>query len=115
MWRLPMRSTLSIRLGTVFLGFVVVRQQMATASSSDQPNRPRVTGIEHVTISVTDVDRSHEFYSKVLGLTSACPNYTGPEICFLVRPSNQRVLLKPAPVQAGASKNWIAEIAFATE
>ncbi|HTW30114.1 MAG TPA: VOC family protein, partial [Candidatus Sulfotelmatobacter sp.] len=57
------------------------------------------------------------FYSHVLGLTVACPQYSGPETCFLVGPSGQRILLKPAPpeIKIDPHKSWLAEIAFATE
>ena len=85
----------------------------ASASGLPQPDRPRITGIDHVTIYVSDGTKSVQFYSKVLGLTTRCAQHTGPDLCFSVR-RNQRVLLKRAP-QAETLKNWIAEIAFATD
>jgi len=79
--------------------------------------RPYITGIDHVTIYVSDVSKSRRFYSEVLGLTAGCPRYSGPEICFLVAPSDQRLLLKPAPTEtrSGAHQSWLAEVAFATD
>jgi catechol 2,3-dioxygenase-like lactoylglutathione lyase family enzyme len=32
--------------------------------------RPRITGIDHVRLSVTDLDKSREFYSKLFGIRS---------------------------------------------
>ncbi len=92
-------------------------QSMAFASPLPQPKRPRITGIDHVTIYVSDVAKSSRFYSDHLGLTAGCPQYTGPETCFLVRPSAQRLLLQTVPAQTknDARKSWLAEIAFATD
>jgi catechol 2,3-dioxygenase-like lactoylglutathione lyase family enzyme len=86
-------------------------------SPEERPERPRITGIDHVTIYVSDVNKSREFYSQVLGLAMGCPQYTGPEICFLVARSNQRVLLRPAPALGGTAtlKNWLGEVAFRTD
>lgn len=86
-------------------------------TSGVQPERPRITGIDHVTIYVSDVTKSRQFYSDVLGLRTACPQYSGPETCFLVAPSDQRLLLKPAPaeIRNNPHKSWLAEVAFATD
>lgn len=92
--------------------------QLAIASAQDeQPERPRITGIDHVTIYVTDLKKSLHFYEHILGLTPGCPDYVGPETCFLIRPSNQRLLLKPATgdIKTAAHQNWLAEIGFATD
>ena len=81
------------------------------------PGRPRILGIDHVSIYVSDLKKSRQFYEEVFGLTAKCPQYAGPEPCFLVIPSQQRVILKRAPAQAnhGTLKNWLAEVAFATD
>src|SRR5262249_36963324 len=54
---------------------------------------------------------------EILGLTTNCPHYAGPEPCYLVAPSDQRVLFKQAPAQTKhwTLKNWLAEVAFATD
>ena len=101
-----------------FLLLCLVLQPAASASRlGEQPERPRITGIDHVTIYVNDVTKSSHFYSDVLGLTVGCPGYSGPETCFLVRPSGQRLLLKPAPtdIRNDAHKSWLAEVGFATD
>jgi catechol 2,3-dioxygenase-like lactoylglutathione lyase family enzyme len=83
----------------------------------EQPDRPHITGIDHVTIYVTDLKKSLHFYEHILGLTLGCPNYPGRETCFLIRPSNQRLLLKLATgdIRTAAHQNWLAEIGFATD
>ena len=97
--------------------FLALQPAMFASSPGEQPERPRITGIDHVTIYVSDVKRSREFYSDILGLAVGCPAYAGPEICFLVRPSEQRLLLKPAPAdwKDNAHKSWLAEVGFATD
>jgi len=81
------------------------------------PQRPRITGIDHVTIYASDLNKSRQFYSDDLGLITPCPKYKGPDTCFLVGPTNQRVLLKRAPIQTKnwTLKNWLAEVAFETD
>jgi len=101
-----------------FLSLCVVLQSAVLAWGGEkQPGRPRILGIDHVSAYVSDVEKSRQFYSEVLGLTTNCPHYTGPEPCYLVAPSDQRVLLKQAPAQTKnrTFNNWLAEIAFATD
>jgi catechol 2,3-dioxygenase-like lactoylglutathione lyase family enzyme len=90
---------------------------MLASQASENDGRPRITGIDHVTVYVSDVEKSRRFYSHVLGLTAGCPQYSGPGSCFLVRPSGQRILLEPAPVEVRNDfhKSWLAEIGFATD
>ncbi|HZR64567.1 MAG TPA: VOC family protein [Terriglobales bacterium] len=104
----------SLRQARTLLALCALLQPAAIASSNDQIKRPRITGIDHVTVYVSDVARSRDFYSAKLGLTLGCPEYRGPDTCYLVRPG-QRILLKQAPAQQGGLKNWIAEIGFATD
>ena len=96
---------------------LVLQSAMFASRLGEQPERPRITGIDHVTIYVSDVTKSRQFYSNVLGLTIGCPSYAGPETCFLIRPSGQRLLLKPAStdMRNNAHKSWLAEVGFATD
>ena len=89
----------------------------SASQSAEDTERPRITGIDHVTIYVTDLNKSLRFYEHVLGLTPGCPHYVGRETCFLIRPSNQRLLLKIATgdIRTAAHQNWLAEIGFATD
>ncbi len=104
-------------IATLLFFWFVLQSCVLASSNEKQPARPRILGIDHVTVYVSDVEKSRQFYSEDLGLTTKCPQYSGPEPCYLVAPSNQRVLLKRAPVQTknGALKNWLAETAFATD
>ncbi len=82
-----------------------------------QANRSHITDIDHVTLYVSDIAKSQNFYAHILGLTPGCPDYNGPEICYLVRPSNSRILLKPAPDEGKKDphNSWLAEIGFTTD
>jgi catechol 2,3-dioxygenase-like lactoylglutathione lyase family enzyme len=81
-------------------------------ASPGQPARPKITGIDHVRLYVSSVDKSRAFYGDVLGLPTSgggCSGVTRP--CF---PINwyQQVELETVP--RPAPQNWLAEIAFAT-
>jgi len=107
-----------LEYAATLLSLCMALQTAALASGREkQPERPRITGIDHVSVYVSSVEKSRQFYSEVLGLTTNCPQYTGPEPCYLVAPSAQRVLLKRAPAQTKnrTLKNWLAEVAFATD
>ena len=93
------KLTRGLEYTATLLFFCVVLQTAVLASSHEKsPQRPRITGIDHVSIYVSDIEKSRHFYSGVLGLTTTnCPRYTRPEPCYLVAPSEQRVLLKRAP------------------
>lgn len=102
--------------GVLVLCFVLSGGLYAS-SAPKQSGRPRITGIDHVTIYVSDAQKSQRFYSEVLGLTPGCPQYHGPESCYRVGPSQQRILLQPVTpeIRADAHKSWLAEISFATD
>ncbi|HZP62923.1 MAG TPA: VOC family protein [Terriglobales bacterium] len=87
-----------------------MQSSVLASSRGDQPQRPRILGIDYVSVYVSDIEKSRNFYSEVLGLAKCPENATGA--CYLVGPSNQRVILKHVPAQ---TKNWLAEIAFATD
>jgi len=116
MRRLP--KILSLLMFAYSLVFCFALSGLLLASGSPkQTGRPRITGIDHVTIYASEVERSRRFYSDVLGLTVDCPQYLRSEVCFLVRPSEQRIVLKRVPTEIGmdAHKSWLAEITFATD
>jgi catechol 2,3-dioxygenase-like lactoylglutathione lyase family enzyme len=109
-----MRGFSKFRCSAAF-GLLAVMASAAAASSDEKLPRPRITGIDHVTIYVTDLEKSRQFYAGTLGFAASCAPSRSPESCLLVLPSRQRVLLKPAPVSSGNLKSWIVEIAFATD
>jgi catechol 2,3-dioxygenase-like lactoylglutathione lyase family enzyme len=83
-------------------------------AAQDPPARPRITGIDHVRIYVSDVNKSREFYTTIIGLTASgfgCDE--NPHPCFLVNTSpNQQIELQQAP--SSTLKDWLAEVAFST-
>src|SRR5947207_13607538 len=92
--------TRSLKYAVMFLAVCVLLPSATLAShSQEQPKRQRITGIDHVAIYVSNVHKFRKFYSDVFGLTVSCPQYTGSETCFLVRPPYQRLVLKSAPLQ----------------
>ena len=112
------RTMVSLTASRNLLALFLALSCVAMASQAPgQPGRPRITGIDHVTIDVSDLAKSKRFYSEILGLTAGCPEYTGPEFCFLVAPSEQRILLRTKldEIRNNPHKSWLAEVAFATE
>jgi len=100
------------------LSFCVVLQSAALSSRREkQPERPHILGIDHVSVYVSNVEKSRQFYSDVLGLTTNCPRHASADLCYLVAPSDQRVFLARVPAQTRNStlKSWLAEVAFATD
>ncbi len=84
------------------------------SGAQDKPKRPRITGIDHVRLYVKDVDKSREFYKSIMGLPErgGCIGHTGA--CFtIVWDRRQAIELEPA--RSSEIKNWLAEIAFATD
>lgn len=81
--------------------------------AKDAPKRPRITGIDHVRLYVTDIDKSREFYTKYVGLPAhpglGCEN--APHTCFAIEPAEQ-IELQSAP--SSTPTNWIAEVGYAT-
>jgi catechol 2,3-dioxygenase-like lactoylglutathione lyase family enzyme len=111
-------SKRSLRYAAIVVAFCTpVRITTLNSPPAGQPTRPHITGIDYVRVYVSDIDKSRKFYSDVLGLTVGCPQYTNDDICFLVRPSAQRLLLKRAPIETAKRtlRNWLADIAFATD
>src|SRR5882757_9388030 len=60
---------------------MVLQPAARTSSGEKQPERPHITGIDHVSVYVSDLEKSRQFYSAVLGLTTNCPHYTGSDPC----------------------------------
>lgn len=105
----------ALKYAATFLSLCVVLQCIAHAANSEkQPQRPRIFGIDHVTVYVSDMEKSIQFYDNVLGLTNRCEQYKDPRACYRVGPSNQRIILNYTPKNS-TPKNWLAEVAFATD
>jgi len=112
------RSKRSLRYAAIVVAFCTpVRITTLNSRPAGRPTRPHITGIDYVRVYVSNIDKSRKFYSEVLGLTVEYPHYTSGEICFLLRPSAQRLLLQRAPIETANStlQNWLADVAFATD
>ncbi len=94
-----------VTLAAVFLSLAGTKAQ--------QPARPKITGIAHVRIYATSVEKSRAFYANVLALPASgggCEGVT--RACFPVN-GYQQIELEPVP--SPAPQDWLAEIAFATD
>jgi catechol 2,3-dioxygenase-like lactoylglutathione lyase family enzyme len=75
-------------------------------------SRPKITGIDHVRLYVSDVANSRAFYAGAMGLPTAGGNCTGDKRpCFAVN-ADQYLELEAVP--SPAPQNWVAEVAFTT-
>src|SRR5438067_726532 len=110
-----LRVTRSLKFPILLALFLALQSIAFAALAQEKPKRALITGIDHVTIYASAVASSRKFYSDILGLTVGCPQDTGPETCFLVPGSEQRVVLKPLLRETKSPKNWLAETAFATK
>jgi len=94
--------------------FLTVLLCCSCAANSQAPTRPKITGIDHVRMYVSNVDKSTAFYNKLFGLPSSgggCAD--SPRPCFPIRVGPvQQIELDQAP--SLAPQNWLAEVAFAT-
>src|SRR6266481_4991928 len=89
--------------------------QLAAVDSGaqDKPKRPRITGIDHVRVYASSIDKSRSFYMRVLGPHFAGGSCSGGTLpCFPVN-FQQQVELQTAP--SDTPRNWVAEIGFATD
>jgi catechol 2,3-dioxygenase-like lactoylglutathione lyase family enzyme len=81
-------------------------------AAQEQPARPPITGIAHVRLYSTDLYKSREFYTHILGMaggTAGCMGVSRP--CFTV---NDRQQIELVQVTGGSPDNLLAEVAFAT-
>src|SRR5580693_2740295 len=93
------------------LSFVLAAAYLPLAAQ-EQPARPPITGIAHVRVYSTDLYKSREFYSHILGMAGGTAGCMGAILpCYTVNDHQQIELLQ---VTGGAPDNLLAEIAFAT-
>jgi catechol 2,3-dioxygenase-like lactoylglutathione lyase family enzyme len=98
-----------------FLHLAVMTLVCSPLAVQDIPARPRITGIDHVRIYVTDISKSRGFYSKLFGVRlrgGMCFDDSGS--CFTVGwGQDQTIELEKVP--AADTRNLLAEIGFATD
>src|ERR1700687_1588169 len=81
-------------------------------AAQGQPTRPPITGIAHVRIYSTDLHKSADFYSGILGMTPRNAGCTGmARQCFIVNDHQQ---IQLSEMVSASPENLLAEIAFAT-
>jgi catechol 2,3-dioxygenase-like lactoylglutathione lyase family enzyme len=88
----------------------------ASISAQNPSTRPRITGIDHVRIYVSDLAKSRQFYERLTGIRAELPAscFDASRPCFLVGWfRNQGIKLEKAPPIE--TKNLLAEIAFSTD
>ena len=78
--------------------------------AQDKPKRPRITGIDHVRLYVSNIDKSREFYGKIFGLLS----YDTTRMRFRIGEITRQDLELEQAASA-APKDWLAEVAFVTD
>ena len=112
--RAAVMRRISVGIGVVIgIGLIAALFSLDIEGEGRQPARPKITGIDHVRIYVSDVPKSRAFYSEALGLPTSGGNCWGSaRPCFPIN-SNQDVELEAVP--SPAPQNWLAEIAFATD
>jgi catechol 2,3-dioxygenase-like lactoylglutathione lyase family enzyme len=99
------------------IGFVFVAVSLCVphhASGGDAPPvRPRILGIDHVRLYVSDVAKSKAFYSGALGLSNPNGNCACVEQQRFMVNEFQYVDLEEVP--SPRPRNWLAEIGFVTD
>ena len=99
---------IALFIATCFVGFPLA----APLAGQDQPARPPINGIARVRIYSTDLYKSRDFYTRILGLapgTAGCTGIARP--CFTINDHQQIELVQ---VTSAAPANLLAEVAFAT-
>lgn len=98
------------------LGFIALLVTLPSVAAQTKRVRPPITGIHHVRIYVSDMAISREFYKNVLGLPPAdyrCTDKSHSCLAINWGLHKQHIELEQAP--SPTPKNWLAEIAFATD
>src|SRR6266705_622840 len=98
-----------------FLTFVAATLVCLPLAAQDKSARPRITGIHNIRFYISNIAKSREFYGNILGFHPS--DYRCTDVshsCFGVRwGRKQHIELQQAT--SPAHKNWLAEVAFATD
>src|SRR5215469_12570943 len=85
--------------GAILLALAALLQFAAPRSfAQNAPKRPRITGIDHVRLYVSDMDASRNFYARLMALHAGGGGCAGaPRSCFMVGAGrNQSIQLEMA-------------------
>jgi catechol 2,3-dioxygenase-like lactoylglutathione lyase family enzyme len=104
-----------LKHAAILLAFGVLLQFAAVHSGAkDAPKRPRITGIDHVLLYVSDKEKAADFYGKFIGRPTqaayGCKTVSHP--CFPVN-TTQQVELERVP--SPAPKNWLGLVSYETD
>src|SRR5436853_3880927 len=108
--RPALRIYLILAAPLLFVGFLCPYSR-----AQDQPKRPRITGIDHVRLYVSDLNESRAFYERKFGLprvTGHCGGSVRSCLGWVQGGSGQRIELEQMPQQP--PKDLLAEVGFAT-
>jgi catechol 2,3-dioxygenase-like lactoylglutathione lyase family enzyme len=92
--------------------FLAVCSFGSSLAAQEKPARPRITGIAHVRIYVSDVGNSWQFYASVLYFPTRGGGCTVVRPCL---PVNGHQQIEFARTPKVLPDNWLAEVAFATD
>jgi len=93
------------------LCWVFILATAAIAQQNAAPNRPKITGIDHVDFYTTSAEANDHLYATVLGLESATPAESGQTQRFMV--GTQWVGYSPAPDAKATDR--MDHLAFTTD
>jgi catechol 2,3-dioxygenase-like lactoylglutathione lyase family enzyme len=95
---------------------ILVGLVLCGAAFPEAPERPRITGIHHVRLYATNMDKSRAFYGQALGLpVSGVRCSPASESCFAVSFGGKQQHIELAQSLPAGHKNWLAEIVFSTD
>src|SRR6266568_852331 len=87
-------------------------------TANQEPPRPKILGISHVRIRVSDFCKGKDFYSMVLGQHFYCPSDKRPEGGSIALHSSQFITLNINSLNAGSPLNQpslLEEVGFITD
>src|SRR4029077_8397587 len=81
-----------------------------------QPARPKILGIHHVRLYVSNMEKSRAFYGNGLGLFPTDDRCAGPSRpCFATNSGSNQQHVELEQMPSPAPKNLLAEVAFLTD
>ena len=97
-------------MNRLFLGFAFL-----AIAQAQQPERPRILGIAHVALSVSDIEKSRTFYKEFLGFAEpfSLSNADGSLSLTFIKINDQQYLELFPGLEAGADR--LHHLAFQTD
>ena len=88
----------------------------ATVSQEKKPARPRITGIEGITLSTDDLQKTQQFFHRGLGLQECQgPTELLTELCFSSGPNQTIRAQNSCPAEGGCETNYLFSVTFETD